>query len=225
MNTCRSIIMLLCFTIAVVLSICSMYLSRYEGAKSVIDENRRIPLWYPYEISEVDSGTNVMIIKWNEYGTITEHIITNPTSRIDVALQIPEHIETFSIYGEIVCGKRELRDRSTGEMLGSRYFIFTANREAVDYFQSEVEYLNSCRMLGIDGLSLNNFTENYQRFWNGCGKCSITRIVESFCRTGFSKGELILLAVLIFFWGRAFHRVVRNFTSRANTMGDEEQSC
>ena len=213
MNARKSIITMLSLTVAMAISILSMYSSRYEGAKSVVDENRRIPLWYPYEISESEFGTNVMIVKWNEYGTVTEHIITNPMSRTDVALAIPEHIKTFSLDEGVVCGKRDLWDRTTGESLGSRYFLFAANRGDVDYFHSEEEYLNNCRLYGIDGSKLGNFTENYSKFWDGCGKCSVMRIVKSFGRTGFSSGEAILLSVLMFFWFRAFQRLVKHLAS------------
>ncbi len=185
-----------------------MYSARFEGAKSMIDSNRRIPLWFPYEISE-QYGTNAAIGEWDYTIKKEPRVITGAVSRVDMALMRPDHIEAFTFNEGAICGIKELQDFPTGEALGTRYFLFSTNHVSVKYFLSENEYLDECARYGLNGAELCDFAENFYRFWSGRGKCSIKRVVQAFCRTGFDVGEISLLAILLFVWLRMLRRTLK----------------
>ena len=174
----------------------------------MIDDNRRIPLWFPYELSECDFGENVMLGTWTNNNV--SHALCCATSRLELALLSSDGIYSFRVQDNVLCGKRQLRDSMTGDCFGRRYFIFSTNYVSLKNFESEAAYLKECASYGIDGTRLENFDSNFNAYWSNKGKITPIRVYKSFLRSGFSRSEGICLFFLAFLWICVLLKMHRN---------------
>ena len=130
----------------------------YEHAQYLIDDNRRIPLWYPYEISE--SYGDVTLSNLWEAANADQNSRQRPVMRERL-----DGIAAFQVQSNAVCGVFHVKDRdrsSAGRDQSSvptNYFVFV--QEKLSCFEDERMYLAECARLGIDGRKRMSFEENF----------------------------------------------------------------
>ena len=205
----KPICLLLTVIALTIFSILEMYANRYEGAQTVIDDERRIPLWFPYELAEFEFGNKIVLYNWNAYedNYLCEYCVTGEVSRLQFALMLPNWIDSFGMNEHVVYGKRTLRDTATREYLGERYFLFATNLVAMKNFETMDDYIRECSAYGVDGAKTASFDENFDAYWSGPGRTTLCRIMRSFLRSGFSKGEMLFLAFVALLWFYAIKKL------------------
>lgn len=205
----KPICLLLAMIALTIFSILEMYAARYEGAQTVIDDERRIPLWFPYELAESEFGDNIALYNWNAYedNDLWECCVTDEVSRLQFALMLPNWIDSFGMNENVVYGKRTLRDAATRVCLGERYFLFATNFVAMKNFETMDEYMRECSAYGVDGAKRASFAENFDVYWSGPGRTTPSRIMRSFLRSGFSKGEMVFLVFVALLWFCAIRKL------------------
>lgn len=145
----------------------------FANAQYVCDNNRRIPLWYPYEMCE-NYGT-IELAYWSGFrndGVLLEGSRPADVDSTQPVSQLANGILDFQIGKNVVCGTREVRLHNSWEhcednpVTGIYYFLFATNMNAVACIENEMEYLRLCSSYGIDGKIRSRFEENFKDFSN-----------------------------------------------------------
>lgn len=169
----------------------------YEHAQYLIDGNRRIPLWYPYEISEFYDDVRLSDL-WDE-------VNAGPNSRRkSVQREKLDGIVAFQVQSNVVCGVFHVKDRgrSSADRVQSsvptNYFVFV--QEKLSCFEDERLYLTECAGLGIDGRKRMSFEENFLDYCKREVPATPFNVL-TYTLSHLSGGELIaVLLCLIVLW-------------------------
>ncbi len=170
----------------------------FEHAQYLIDDNRRIPLWFPHEISEC-YGTVKLSHSWfSIYGK--GKCIGNEVASLSLS-----NITKFQIAGNIVCGifggengggDLKCHDRQSS---GSCYFLLAKN--ALQCFENEGAYLAECSRHGIDGKDCASFEENFREFKKREKSPTPWNVLCNVLVHGLTPGELMACIIcLIALW-------------------------
>lgn len=134
----------------------------------------RLPLWYPYEICEMDDCEGqAKLWDWRYYPhsdpDLNDSYVAPLAVDYERARASVQEIVDFKVGSNVVCGLRELkrfnpRGFPQGKSIGELYFLFATNMSAVQYFSQESEFLTACRRYGVDGRERMNFHLNYGLF-------------------------------------------------------------
>lgn len=185
-----------------------MYRERYEGAKDVGDALWRIPIGFPYELISEIPFTETRIHKWVAYGVMTlDSTVPKIMRDHEGALN---GISRFNVGNGTVCGIREPLIGPFRVYNGPRYVIFKVKPLSIKTFCDDEDFLKACQMYGIDGMNLEDFVTNYNRYWNGTGVSTPWRVLVCLWRGPFSVGEGIILLVCLMFVIVSLIRVCRD---------------
>ena len=204
----RNSIKVIAFVLALLctyLVMCIKFTSGYEHSKlSGIDDNRRIPLWYPYEIAERYGEYDLH--DWREYSDkfCCENGITCGEDALWNILRF--NMTSNMIYG--VKGKREdcrttvfEAGCSSNKFSETSYFLFVKGSRSIVLFTKEAEFVKECRKYGVNEMELFDFDENFRQYCLKDKSPSPVNVVKYAIDKRLSLGEFIALVIIwcIFF--------------------------
>jgi len=177
------------------------YHSSFEHAQYMIDNNRRIPLWYPWEISEDHFEDGARLVDWRSYssggiGNVDKLDLQQlAVSRVRGVKFF--NVGTNFIYG-VIGGDVSIDPEMTNRGYSQRYFLFVKGLECPSYFNKKEIFLSCCMTNGIDDVKFKSFNENFATYFNDDG--SMSSVWNYWLSCGITHGQLIKM-VLIWLYG------------------------
>ena len=196
--------------VIVYLSLSAKYASEYGNGQYLIDDEERIPLWYPYELRKTSEG--VKLNDWRDYSNSLPPFMNRPVlwgrpdkpaPRIDGKGVVG--ILKFNSCAEAVFGEFR-RTREQGECSIWRmkpmhgFFLFTSEMDDLKIYTDEGTYLSDCRIHGLDGSKLQTFDEKFAEFLRLRGEPTILDFIRNLVTEGVSLGDLLSFGLAILMW-------------------------
>lgn len=144
------------------------YCSSFEHDRVAIDA-RRIPLWYPWDISEDHFEGGARMGDWRLYST--DAIGTGEKRDWQqIAVSRVIGVERFNvgtnfIYG-VVGGDGETDSANANSPYSQRYFIFTDGMDEPAWFTKRENFLSCCKTKGVGEVRFKSFDENYESYFD-----------------------------------------------------------
>ena len=189
--------LLLIFSVLLLPAVLSlMHGERYEGAREVGEDLRRIPLGFPYEVISEVPFSEARVHEWETFGSIrmSDRDGLKATPGQGEALM---DISRFCFKKGVLCGTRVPLTAAWRPFSGPRYVVLTTDPVSVRTFEHEAEFLEACKMYGIDGTQLEDFSMNHARYWDCSAMTKLRRVVMSFVHEPFSRVEWGILAICV----------------------------
>ena len=147
----------------------------YDHSVIAIDDDERIPLWYPHQLVKWcpgGGGLHVDLKDWRDFtsGTLPS-FVNAPILWKRQNSQAPrvelENIIQVNFSTNVVVGVSEMKEDGNGVRMAKpqrRFFLFACGMKEIRFYSDESIYLSDCAKYGIDGRNLKTFEDCYAAF-------------------------------------------------------------
>ena len=189
------------------------YSRGYEHARYMIDDDRRLPLWYPYQLLKrahpIEKGWDGMEINdWRIYfsGPEDKPFAWKRSNYLAPSVTL-KNILRVNTASNVVCGVFEDNKNDNGSMMANsrrRLFLFASGMPEIRFYDDEDAFVLDCAKCDIDGRDLKSFEDCYGTFVSSEENMGVGDVFCDVLKypyvSGITFDDLLLLLFVFLIW-------------------------